>query len=216
MRVGRHGFTRAFDDAAAVAARYQGFVASSSTDSGGSDGASGSLTVRVPAASFDNARRDLRALGKVETESIRGDDVTGQLVDFDARIRSLQAQEDALRTLMGRANQVGEILQIQNQLFEVRQQIEQLQAQRGQLDDSASLATLRLTLVEVGAAAEEPRVPEAETGFVHDLRRAWHGAVAVVGGMAVVLGYSLPLALLALLGWLGFRRVQRRRPVPAS
>src|SRR5207247_73958 len=107
--------------------------ANPTTDAGGSDGASWSRTVRVPAASFDNARRDLRALGKVETESIRGEDVTGQLVDFDARIRSLQAQEDALRTLMGRANQVGEILQIQNQLFDVRQQIEQLQAQRGQL-----------------------------------------------------------------------------------
>jgi hypothetical protein len=216
VRVARRGFSDAFDEAAAVAARYQGFVADSSTNAAGRGGASGSLTIRVPAAAFDAARRDLRGLGKVETESISGQDVSGQLVDFDARILSLQAQEEALRTLMGRGNQIGELLQVQNQLFTVRQQIEQLQAQRNQLDDAASLATLRLSLFEPATAAREPGEPEPATGLARDLRRAWHGAAAVVGGMVIVVGYTLPLALLALLGWLVFRVLARRRPVAAA
>jgi len=190
-------------------------VADSSSSPTGQDRARGSLTVRIPAAAFDDALRDLRRLGKVESESIKGQDVGGQLVDYDARITSLQAQEDALRALMGRANQVGEVLQVQDQLFSVRQQIEQLQAQRNQLDDAATRATLRVAIFEP-AAATEPRPETAPAhGLVRDLHRAWHGAGAVVGGMVIVLGYTLPLGLLALLGWLGVRLV-RRRWVPAA
>src|SRR5438309_1316131 len=65
VRVGRRGFAGAFDAAASIAARDQGFVADSSSTPSGQDRASGSLTIRVPAAAFDDALRDLRGLGKV-------------------------------------------------------------------------------------------------------------------------------------------------------
>jgi hypothetical protein len=181
----------------------------------------GELTVRVPADKFDAARRDLGALGTVESQSLRGEDVSAQMVDYDARLKSLSAQEEALRGLLGKATAVGEVLQVQNSLFDVRQQIEQLQAQRANLDQAASLATLQVSLFEPGAAFQ-PRPTQPQTGLAGALGRAVDAAESVVGGMIVVIGWLTPLALIALLAW-GIGRLFRRRsgkgrarPAPAE
>jgi hypothetical protein len=214
VNVGKGGFDVAFDRVASIAAAHGGFVAGSSTSSTGK-ARSGELTVRVPADRFDAARRDLAALGKVEYQALRGEDVSGQLVDYDARLKSLAAQEEALRGLLGKATAVGEVLQVQNSLFDVRQQIEQLTAQKQNLEQSASLSTIQVSIFEPGAGFEAQPVQE-DKGLAHAFRRAADGAVAVIGGMIVVVGWAVPLVALALILWGVSRLFRRRRPRPGG
>jgi hypothetical protein len=219
VRVGKGRFGAAFDQVATIAEANGGYVTSSTTSTGSSRARSGQLTVRVPFDRFDATRQALGRLGTVEQESLRGEDVSGQLVDYDARLRSLQAQEDALQALLGKAANVGEVMQVQNSLFSVRQQTEQLQAQRAQLDQSATLATIQVSLYEPGASPVEQPEPVAATGLARSLERARDGVVAVVGGMIVVLGWLVPVAVLAGLVWLGARlrrRSGRTAPAPAA
>jgi hypothetical protein len=222
VKVTKGQFRSAFDRVASIAAASGGYVTSSSTYAARDDRrpSSGQLTVRVPAERFDDTRRALGQLGTVEQESLRGEDVSGQLVDQEARLRSLQAQEESLRTLLAKATNVGEVLQVQNALFEVRQQIEQLQAQRAQLDQAATLATIQVSVYEPGASPIGEPGPEPVTGLAHSLDRAWDGAVAVVGGMIVVLGWLAPVAVLGGLVWGGLRLRRRgpsrRAPAPAE
>ena len=61
----------------------------------------------MPADRFDSVRQSLSGLGEVESQSIRGEDVSGQLVDYEARLKSLQAQEEALRVLLAAAKGAG-------------------------------------------------------------------------------------------------------------
>ena len=222
VRVGKGRFTGAFDRVAAIAAANGGFVVSSSMVTQGEEAENdsarpqaGDVVLRVPADRFEATRQALGDLGTVERTSLRGDDVSGQLVDYEARLRSLNAQEESLRSLLGRANGVGEVLQVQNALFDVRQQIEQLQAQREQLSQAAALSTLHVSLYEPGALVTTD--PEPANDLARSFERAVDGALAVVGGMIVVLGWLLPLAALALLGW-ALSRLRHRRPragVPA-
>ena len=210
VKVAKDGFGAAFDRVASIAAANGGFVSSSST-SAVEDARSGELTVRVPSDRFDAARQGLSALGEVEGQSIRGEDVSGQLVDHDARLKSLQSQEEALRVLVGQAKAVGEVLQVQQSLFNVRQQIEQLQAQKANLEQSTTLATIQVSLFEPGAG---PVVrPVEDRSLARSFERAVDGMLAVVGGMIVVLGWLVPLAALGLIVW-GGSRVLRRRPAP--
>lgn len=217
VEVGKGRFRAAFDRANRVAEEHGGFVASSSQASVDDKASEGSVTVRVPAERFEAARAALAALGSVEHLEITGQDVTAQIVDYDARIRNLQAQEQALSTLLSRARSVGEVLEVQGQLFGVRQQIEQLQAERNNLDAQASMATITATVFEPGAALTSR--PEPSTGLARSWERAWDGAVAVVGGMVIVLGYAVPLAVLGLLAWAVWRLANRRGravPTPAA
>jgi hypothetical protein len=213
VKVAKGGFNAAFDRVASVAAANGGFVSSSTTTSD-DDARSGMLTVRVPADRFDSVRLALGELGDIESQSIRGDDVSGQLVDYDARLRSLQAQEESLLVLVGRATAVGEVLQVQSTLFGVRQQIEQLKAQKANLEQSVSLATLQVALFEPGAAGVVRPVDDSPS-LARSFEEAVDGMVSVVGGMIVVVGYLIPIAVLGLLGW-GAGRVMRRRPVPQA
>lgn len=209
VKVAEGGFGAAFDRVASVAAANGGFVSTSATASV-DDARSGELTVRVPTDRFDNVRLSLGELGDVESQSIRGEDVSGQLVDFEARLKSLEAQEASLLVLVGRATAVGEVLQVQSTLFTVRQQIEQLKAQKANLAQSVSLATLRISLFEPGAASVVRPVDDGPS-LSRSFEDAVDGMVSVVGGMIVVIGYLIPLGALGLVAWAG-SRVVRRRP----
>jgi len=212
VKVAKGRFGAAFDQVASLAAANGGFVSSSSTASV-DEARSGQLTVRVPADRFDTVRQALSGLGEVESQSIRGEDVSGQLVDYEARLTSLQAQEGALRTLVGQAKAVGEVLQVQSSLFDVRQQIEQLKAQKANLEQATTLATVQLSLFEPGAVPV-PRPGDESPSLARSFEQAVDGMVAVVGGMIVVVGYLVPVAVLGLLVWVG-ARIARRRPAPA-
>ncbi len=139
-------------------------------------------------------------LGEVDNETINGQDVSSQLVDLGARITSLKAEEAAFQTLLGKATEIGDILQIQDQLFKVRTQIEQLEAEQANLNDQATFSTITVSMYEPGVAFTT--APEPEPSI---LSKAWDdatgGALNVLGGMVVILGYAMPLAALALVGW---------------
>jgi hypothetical protein len=211
VEVEKDAFRSAFARVTALASSHGGFVASSTshTDEDGDDErlAGGTLVLRVPVASFDTVRAALAELGDVKADTVSGEDVTGRLVDLDARIRSLQVEEDALRALMARARTMGETIEVQQQLTRVRQQIEQLQGQKAQLDDAASLATLHVDLFEPGVAAERGGDPNR---LAESFGAAVDGSLAVIGGTVVVIGYLLPLGLLALLAWALWRLATRR------
>jgi hypothetical protein len=203
----------AFDRVVTVATAAGGFVLDSSlAHDGGDEARSATLTLRVPSDRFDAARRDLAELGDVEFEQITGEDVGGQLVDLGARLRNLRSQEEALRELMGKATTVGETMQVQQNLFSVREQVEQLAAQEARLQDAVAFATIRVSLLAPGASAAEPK-----SGLAGAIERAVSGAVSVVSAVIIVIGYLVPLAVLALAGWAALRLARRRpRPAPAA
>ena len=209
LRVRDGGLERALDRAMATATAAGGFVVSSNTSSFQRGEAFGDVVVRVPAASFDDVRRQLRELGEVESVSQSGDDVSSQLVDLDARLRTLRAEESALQAIMSQAKSVGDLLQVRDRLTGVRIEIEQLAAQQASLRDRVSYATINLSLHE-GDASGMPIPVDDEKGIAHSFRTAVDAAVAVVGGMVIVVGALLPFAFLALLAWVLVRRFGRR------
>ncbi len=203
---------QAFDRVADVARGQGGFVVSSSTSSFEEGPGRADLTLRVPADRFDATRAALSEVGEVRSVQVAGDDVTAQLVDLDARLRSLRAEEEALNGLLAQAGDVGEVLAVRQQVSATRLEIEQLAAQQASLEDLAAFSTLRVALTQPGAAS--PGGPEPVTGLDRSLARALEGAVAVVGGMVVVAGYAGPFLVLGLLAWAG-QKVARLRRRPA-
>ena len=203
LRVPGRTLERRFASVSGLADLLGGYVASTDRS-----GAVATVSLRVPAAQFGTAMTRLAALGKVTARSERGDDVTAQFVDLDARIRNLAAQEAVLQDLMNRASSVPDTIAVQQQLSEVRGQIEQLTGQRNLLDDQASFATIAVTLHGAGVAA----APASDRG---SLAQAWHDAVgvsvAILAGSIVVLGAVVPIGALVAIGLLIWTVVRRRR-----
>jgi hypothetical protein len=116
-----------------------------SADGGGQNATAGVLTIRVPAARFEEARVAIRKLElRVESEKIDAQDVTRQYVDQDASIRNLRAEEAQYLAILKQANTVKDMLAVSERLSEVRGQIEQQQAEFNAL--SRQIETVAITV----------------------------------------------------------------------
>ena len=188
------------------------------------------ITYRVPVDRWEDALDLLRGIAgdstKVLNERTQAVEVTGAVVDLEARIRNLRSSEVALQEISSTATRVSDVLEVQAQLTAVRGQIEQLTAQLTQLEDQAAYATLTASFstpvvaVQVAAERWEPaRIVDEATASLVDILQAlttagiwfaivWLPLLLVIGIIVFVV-----VAVLRRFGVLGPRR---RGDVPAT
>ena len=207
-------------DAALAAASQQvaalGGYASASERSGDGEGEFASITFRIPADRWDEALTALRGLAeKVLDERTGTQDVTSQVIDLGARIKNLQATETALQAIMAQATQIKDVLAVQAELTQVREQIERLTAEKGGLEEQASYSTLT-----VGFQVKPTPVLTAQEDFdpASQVDQASASLVSILQGLAtagiwfaiVWVPILLALAVIVSVVILVFRRFQRR------
>lgn len=137
----------------AIAHANGGFVLSSQTEGS----TTGTLTIRVPAAHFDDAIGQVGSLGTVESSSVMGKDVTNEFVDYHAHLQNLAGRRTVLRALLARTTTIGESLTVENELQDVQLQIDQIEGQLRFLDNQVAESTLTVDLREESAPAGETR-----------------------------------------------------------
>ncbi len=129
----------------AYANTHGGFVVSSELSKSGI-APYATITIRIPVDVYDSGIRDVKALGEVQSESSTGQDVTEQYVDLSSRLKNLQATEAQLLEIMKRAGKISDVLDVQEQLTNVRGQIESIQGQMKYLKESAAMSSLTVYL----------------------------------------------------------------------
>jgi hypothetical protein len=212
LTVARDKLSRTMTQLTALAGAYGGFVANSQTQSGGG-APSGSVTLQVPVQSFATVLTRAEAFGKTSGLTTKATDVTGQYVDLQSRITALQASRQQYLTILAKADTVGDVLAVQDQLNAIQSQIEQLQGQLQLLTSQTSYSTLTVTVGERSPVPVPSPLPES--GLV----RAWHASIGgFVTGVEGVIRIAGPLLFALLLvgvvlagGRALWRRFQRRR-----
>lgn len=185
----------------------------------GSDGYGSTVTItlRIPADSYDRVMERLGAIGTVSDRSESTNDVTGQMVDVTSRIATMKASVDRLRALMADADSLQNVIALESELTRREADLESLQRQRASLADAVALSTITVTVDAVSThVATEPE-PE-RSAFMTGLSAGWHGLQSLGRGAAAVGGALLPwLPLLVIVGLVALWVVRRRRhPVLAA
>jgi hypothetical protein len=203
-------FGDAVGDLTFIAEKHGGFVISSSTN----NDRSGTFVLRIPAKRFDRAVGEIRDLAThVRFQEIRGDDVTAEFIDQQARLRILLARKALLFDVFQRATTTEEILRMSSQLDDVQLRIEQIQGQLRFIFDQVAESTLRVSIQEQNAprAATTTDVDNPDLGSSIDL--GVQGFLRIVGAVIVGLGYLIPLTVLGALVWFVVWFVRRRRAI---
>ena len=146
------------------------------------------LAVEVPAAQLDDTLDHLGLLGAVQTRAIDAEDVDATIVDEEARLRNLRRAEADLRKLMDKGGKVTDILTVQENLTDVRGQIEQLDAQHRNDLHRVATSTIAVSLTE-----DRPNAVPAKPGPTARIDGAFHNGLNAL--------FDNVIALLATIAW---------------
>jgi len=196
------------------ATKSGGFVSASNSTGFDSLSPSVALTLRTPSSRFDDAMDYVESLGTRLQKEIKSEDVTTQIVDFDARMKTMAAQEVSLRGMLSKSRNMNDTLAITKELTTIRSEIESISAQRKSMADRASLSTIEVTFV-----GEARTVTTSSAGWA---KEAWNGSTFALteigrglGSLGIFLVVFLPVwAPVAILFWWLIRKSMRPTPPP--
>ena len=154
----------------AIAESKKGFVVQSRKSAGGKRGRGGesiSMTIRIPAASFNESLEEIRKTAdRVVVESVTGRDVTEEFIDIEARLKAKKATEERFLEIMKQSKNVRDALNVQRELGNVRAEIERIEGRKRFLENQASLSTINISVSTPTA------ISGSSSGFFYELREA--------------------------------------------
>ncbi len=136
----------------------------------------GRFTIRIPNEAFQSVFDYLKGEGELIQESINENDVTKHYYEIDNKVKNLEVQEERLRELMGQAENVTEIMEIERELTRIRSEIDNLKMNLSDIDDRASMSTIHLGLREIEdrgriQPVDENIWSEAKESFTRSINR---------------------------------------------
>lgn len=190
-----------------------GYVDSSTSQNYGEANPQVVMNLRIPVGRFDQVLDELSQRGKITYKQLSSEDVTEQLIDIGARLKTLKLEEDRYQDLMKQAKGLDQISAVQEKLSNVRTQIEQISAKQKALGELTALSKLELTLTQDAVTT----LAKADKGWAN---QAWGEATTSAGAffkglatMAIWLAVYSPLFLvLGAGGFVGYRRWKKTDP----
>ena len=198
---------RVADQLTSVTNRHGGFVLSSSLSTG-DEGAGGDFELRIPSNRLRPALRDLSALATVRSQSQSGRDVTREHVTARDRLQAARAERRSLLRRLEDADTDEEAEAIRARLDIVAGEINGLRAQLRNLRLRTDYAVVTVTLLAAGDGSGEGSGAGSFDDALGDAGDLLAGSAGIV---IRVLAVALPLAVIALLGWLIAAALRRRR-----
>lgn len=142
------------------------------------------ITLRVPADRFDETIADLRTapyVVEVEREESSSQDVSAEFVDNESRLTALEETQRRYLALLSEADTVDEILRLENELTDVRSQIETIKGRQNYLSEMTSFSTVTVTLEPENGTQNDPDDGMAVTRIFES---AWDRSIGALAGIA--------------------------------
>jgi len=193
--------TKEFDKARAnlegIVKRHRGYVGELKANDTTGSGRTLTATLRVPADQLDATLTEVKTLGRVESESQSGQDVTSQYVDLQARLSNARNTEQRLTDLLrNRTGKLSDVLQIEQEVDRVRGEIEQMEAERKNMSNQVSYATLNAAIAEDYKAQLQVVPPSTSTRLSNAAVEGYRSMADGVVSLALFLLSTGPSLLL--------------------
>jgi hypothetical protein len=198
--------------------------------SNGNEVPQATITVRVPAEKLTAAMDQIKALVKdsqndILSENVTGQDVTKEYTDLKSQLLNLQQAEQQLQKIMDSATKTQDVLDVYNQLVQVRQQIDVLQGQIQYYDQSSRLSAISVTIqaaesvapLTIGGWQPVGTARNAVQALVNSLKfLANAGIWIVIYILPMLIALALPIWLFVIIIRAIMRRNKKRKVAVAA
>jgi hypothetical protein len=215
-----------------LAIGMQGFVVSSNvyqtTSSDGTTYPAANITIRVPAASMDNALSQIKGQVKdpatdIRSEQVTGQDVTKEYTDLQSQLTNLEQAEKQLQNIMDSATKVDDVLNVFNQLTSIQSQIQVLKGQIKYYQEASALSAISVDITAASSIAPLTIGGWQPAGVARDAIQTMINALQVLANIAIwivlfllpvliVIGLPIFLVVFFFIRWRKAR--QRRQHLP--
>jgi hypothetical protein len=111
------------------------------------------FNVRIPAKSFDLFLGELESVdGKIVNKEINIEDITADYIDIETRLKAKKELETRYTQLLAKATKVTEMLEIEQQLGDQREEIESMEGRFKFMQHEVANNLLRITVTETKTA----------------------------------------------------------------
>ena len=160
-----------------------------------------SYTVCIPADKLDAFLAETTELGNVTSNNKSAENVTTRYADYETRKNSLLTEETRLLELLEKAENVENLIALEERLAQVRYEIESIQSNLNDLDRRLAYSTVYLYLQEVRGYRSTAPVTQSFGERMHDaFGNGWDNFVEGMEDFAVGMAEAcIPLLLLAVI-----------------
>ena len=164
------------------------------------------MTVRIPKAHFDVFVTELSgSVKKIDEKSITVQDVTEEFIDNTARLAVKKETEQGYLRLLNQAKTIKDILDIQNELQDIRSDIESIEGRLRYLKNSVNFSMLHISMYQQIEAA-------SETGSLFmPVWDAIKGGVQAFAAVCIALLYGWVFIALGIAAIIIILRLRKRR-----
>lgn len=134
------------------------------------------LTVRIPVDQLDAFEETIGNSARVLSKNTNVQDVTLSYSDLAAHISALRLEQETLMEMLSKAETVDTIITIQNELTNIRYELESYESQMKILENQIDYSTVSINIHEV----KTPTVQEKE-GFLSRVKHTFHNNLQNLG-----------------------------------
>lgn len=122
-----------------IAKKYNGYVQQSGTTL---------CVIRVEEKSLKLAEADISLLGRVDSKTATGKDVTNEYLDYVIRLENAQKARERYLELLAKAENVEAALKVEKELERLNETIELMKGQMNRIDHLSAYSTINVYLKE--------------------------------------------------------------------
>ncbi len=204
-----------------------GYVENKSTRNGGSTSTRryryADMTIRIPADRLGEFIEHISGQTNVLSYNESADDITLRYVATQSRVTALETEQQRLLELLAKAENMADLLLIEERLTNVRTELEEVTSQMRIYDNMVDYGTVRLSVTEVQEftpVQEETVWQRIGNGIVENWRNLCDGAEAVFVFLVVSLPYCIPIGAAVLITVfavkLATRKTKKKESPPAT
>jgi hypothetical protein len=212
LRIQLEDVGKAVTAADSIAAALNGLIANTQRSQADGGYAEASMTIRVPAARFDEAMTALRALGRVRGDNTNAEDITRSYNDLEIRLAVKRDVVTRLRALLtNRAARLSDLVEVERELGRAITELEQMEGERRFLDNQVAMSTIRATFYQPSVSGPGGFMDPVVVTLRDALRMLGTSAAMVISALV----FAAPWAIAAGIVW-GLLRLFRRRRRPIA
>ena len=164
------------------------------------------MSIRIPKAHFDVFVTELSGgVKKIDEKSITVQDVTEEFIDSTARLAVKKETEQGYLRLLNQAKTIKDILDIQNQLQDIRSDIESIEGRLRYLQNSVNFSTLHISMYQQIEDTSET------DSFFAPVWDAIKGGVQAFAAVCIALLYGWVFIALGITAIIIILRLRKRR-----